>query len=254
MKTINILLIIGFFYFLLISCFNNQKNKKDEALFVELIGTYSNRDLFRSILQTDSLLGISNKSKRDQENAHPLMNLFRPNIFQDKAGTFFLSTSIFIGFSAPKDTSAIINYLRFSPFIPDSITYEWLLINEPVSEFALIAHKPNEVKILLSNQEIESISVENGNVSSASGLKGLIQATQGSDKTVKIKLNQLGYTKVSGILSTDAILLKTNFGNRNYEISQPTDEIKDGILISNNITGSFVDSINQMYPSIMITK
>jgi len=176
MKSLKILLTLAIVNFLAIACALNQDKNQNEAISIELSATYTNLELFNSIRQTDSLLSPGIHTGGDPGSSHPLMRLLRPNIYQDDAGSFFLANAVFIGFAAAKDTSAVIGYLKNSPFLPDSIAYEWSLIEEPAPEYGLIAHRPREMKIILLNEDIESISIEQGNMSTASRLKGLMQA------------------------------------------------------------------------------
>jgi len=68
---------------------------------------------------------------------------------------------------------------------------------------------------------------------------------------LRIRLNELGKIKIKELLTTDALLLKTNIGNRTFVDSQPADALKDGILITDNLSKSFLDTVRQMYPTLM---
>jgi hypothetical protein len=247
MKKFKMALILSGFNLLFIACTSCQSKHNDESIMIECSAACSNTELFSSIMHTDSLLNSKIQSTDRMENQHPLLSLLRPNIYQDDSGTFFLAISSFIGYAASRDTAAVTDYLKNSPFLPDSISYEWSLINGPVGEYGLIAHRNHEIKKILSNEDIESISVSQE--ARSTGLKGLIHA--GFTKILTIKLNEPGINKIKELLTTDAILLKMNIGKRSIVISQTADELKQGIMITENITDSFIDSLRQMYPTFM---
>lgn len=248
MNKLNIFLILNIFSSFFVFCACNQNKNEDEPITILLSASYSNPELFSGIMLTDSLLNLRNNATEGQ-NPHPLLNLLRPNIYQDESGSFFVTPSSFIGFAAAKDTSAITGYLRNSPVLPDSITFEWSHIKEPVVEYGLIAHRQHEISIQLSNEDIESLHIEQEPRSSASGLSGLINV--GFDNRLIITLNESGIHKIKELLSQDAILLKTNIGQGNTVISIPAAELKDGIIIMEDITNSDVKSLRKMYPIIM---
>ena len=57
--------------------------------------------------------------------------------------------------------------------------------------------------------------------------------------------------KIREILTTDAILLSMNIGNKSMVISQPADQLKEGILFTDQLTNSFIDTLMQIYPTLM---
>jgi hypothetical protein len=241
-------LIIPFIYSLgFTACSNHQSSNKDEPLQIEIAEPYSNQDLIVSIFQTDSLLDQNNAIKGESKKSHPLLNLLRPNIVPDKSGMFLVSVSTIIGYAGAKDTAAVENHLKQSPVMPKDAIYEWLL-HDPAQEYALVAHKTNETRVILSNPEVEYIRSEQGDNSTVSGLKGLFKTSTGSNTIIRIKLNPSGIRKITGRISSDALLLKIDIGNRTFKFSQPTDQIQDGILITQAVNQSFIDSIEKMYP------
>ncbi|NVO19780.1 MAG: hypothetical protein HXX13_08770 [Bacteroidetes bacterium] len=214
---------------------------------LEFSGTYNNLELISTLFRADTLQPGGNP--KGSIHGHYLLMKLRPNLQQHTDGNYYAANSAIIGFSAAGDTAAVAGFLQSSPLMPAVAHYEWTIMDHPDPEYGLVAHKTGETRVSLTEKDLAAISIEEGNSSQSTGVKGLLKEAAGTNKMIRIKLNPPAMSKLKPLMKSDAVLLKMNLGGRTYAFSQPTAELRDGFLLTDHITKSFVDSVSRMYPA-----
>ncbi|MFZ4401521.1 MAG: hypothetical protein ACOYO1_15925 [Bacteroidales bacterium] len=245
MRNKNLILFILIFNFII--AFGQNKSIGDgKSLKIEVIDTYTFKELAQKIVDIDRVISINYDSPENpKEKSHPLFSIFQLNLDNQNIPR----PSAYLGFVNLSDTSLTIKYFYQSLLMPEGISYEWRQYTDTV--FELIIHKNNEKKVVLNMSDIKSIIIDKNIYSDIDKDESYRFNFTDSENTIIIYLKKDAVAKIKELKQPEDVLIRFTICKRTFVLSLPINKIENGIYIKDNISDLDSEEFRLAYPSII---